>query len=69
MKLINKLPKALMLGIVLLLTLALDYMMYMFLASCPACSNFSQFITTQSSLSAPLIASLSALFALTEKQK
>lgn len=69
MSILKKVPKALMLGIVLLGTLALDYMMYTFLASCPACSNFSHFITTQSSLSAPLITSLSTLFTLTGKQK
>ncbi|OGK50341.1 hypothetical protein A3A55_01435 [Candidatus Roizmanbacteria bacterium RIFCSPLOWO2_01_FULL_40_14] len=69
MKFIKKLPKASFLVILLIGAIVLDFMAYSFFASCPACSSFSHFITTQSSLSAPLIASLSALFALTGKQK
>ena len=69
MKIIAKLPKALLLISLLCVTIALDFIMYAFLGACPACSSIGQFLSSPAAVSAPFIASLAALFSLTEKRK
>jgi hypothetical protein len=64
-----KLPKGLVLVVLLVGTMALDGLMYGFLNTCPACTSFSQFITMPQALSSGILASLTALFSLTTKQK
>jgi hypothetical protein len=68
-KFITKLPKGLILVVLLVGTIILDGLMYGFLNTCPACTNFSQFLTMPQALSSGILASLTTLFSLTTKQK
>ncbi|MBI4130836.1 hypothetical protein HY468_05960 [Candidatus Roizmanbacteria bacterium] len=69
MNYLRKLPK--LSGILLLLvcTILLDGLVYGFLKTCPACTTFSQFVTSPGALSAPLIATITGYFSLTRKRK
>lgn len=67
--LLTKLPKGLFLSVLLLGAVALDALMYGFLNTCPACTNFSQFLTMPQALSSGILGSLTGLFSLTIKRK
>lgn len=67
--LLKRSPKVLALLVLLGGTILLDALSYGFTHTCPSCTTFTQFLFMPTAASAPILASLQSLIALTKKQK